>query len=149
MAFLSVRQRSFIEEYLKDFSPQKAAERAGYHKNYGSALLRQEAVKNEMERRRSLGLSNEGMVRERLLGELASIAFAHESEGFKLADKFKALELLGKQLGMFGSKNGGAAPCDEEIGGFSDSEAARLDMENIEISELLRLAFGHEEKDES
>ena len=119
MAKLTERQKRFVEEYLVDLNASQAAIRAGYSKNtsksIGSQLLKhaeiQTAIQEGMQKRQQRTEITQDMV----VDELKAVAFAEAADSvdseLKYANKLKALELLGKHLGMFTDKvehSGGA-----------------------------------------
>ncbi|QOX64231.1 terminase small subunit [Anoxybacterium hadale] len=83
MARLTVKQQRFVDEYLIDSNATQAAIRAGYSTNTAEQLGYQQ-------------LQNSS-VRARVDEALA----VRSKREIKFADKLKALELLGKHLGMF------------------------------------------------
>lgn len=137
---LTSKQQRFVEEYPTDCNPEAAAIRAGFSKasarQTGQRLMRLPAVQAallqyEMEQQQS-----HAVTRERVLQELAGMAFANGSDFCRIEDgvvltadvaalpaekraaiqtiregkngpeivaydKLKALELLGKHLGLF------------------------------------------------
>lgn len=103
---MTEKQRRFAEEYLVDMNAAEAARRAGYKgKSTGSHLLGELEVRRAVEdgiRRRA----ERSVVRqENVLRELAEVAFGEASDEsgarVKFASKLRALELLGKHLGIF------------------------------------------------
>lgn len=141
------RELRFADEYLVDFDAKNAALRAGYSaktaKNASAWIKPDNPAKprlRELIDRRLAEMSRRsGVTAERVLRELAKVAFADVSdivdpvtgklldsaersdtaavagirvkrgEAFceyevKLCDKMRALELLGKQIGMFAEK---------------------------------------------
>jgi len=109
MAKLTDKQRRFVEEYLVDLNATQAAIRAGYSertadrigpellgKSWVSAAI-QEAI-NQRSRRTEI-------TQDRVLNELAIVAFGEGSDEkdstLRYANKLRALELIGKHLGMF------------------------------------------------
>ena len=103
------RQERFVREYLVDLCAAKAARRAGYsHKNarsIGCRLLKKEEIQREVARAMELEKEDAALRREQVIEELKSVAFASASDAsgaeLKVAQKLKALELLGKHLGLF------------------------------------------------
>jgi phage terminase small subunit len=97
------KQEKFLAEYLKDFNGTAAARRLGYTE--GSArttayrFLRSPAVREALARE----LTKPSPAR--VIAELQAVAFAEGSDengsATKLASKLRALELLGKHLGLF------------------------------------------------
>ncbi len=100
---LTAREEAFVAEYRKDFNGAAAARRMGYSE--GSArgaahrFLRSEAVRKALEKDLIVPFPN------RVVEELHAIAFSEGSDEtgakVKMASKLKALELLGKHLGLF------------------------------------------------
>lgn len=109
---LTLKQERFVAEYLVDLNATQAAIRAGYSaKNadkIGPELLGktrvsealQAAIKERSERTR--------ITQEQVIEEIGRVAFAEAADyadaALKYANKLKALELLGKHLGMFTDK---------------------------------------------
>lgn len=105
---LTAKQERFVQEYLIDFKAKDAAIRAGYSRGpdgrsaeqYASQLLKLPQVKLAVEA---------GQAKTRKKGQI-SIAWVlkrliHESKtAEKDAARVKALELVGKHLGMFAEK---------------------------------------------
>ena len=106
---MTARQERFVREYLVDLCAAKAARRAGYsHKNarsIGCRLLKKEEIQREVARAMELETKDAALRREQVIEELKSVAFASASDAsgaeLKVAQKLKALELLGKHLGLF------------------------------------------------
>ena len=100
---MTPREAAFLKEYLKDLNGTAAARRLGYSE--GSAkttayrFLRSPRVKEALAK--ELLKPSPG----RVIGELQTIAFSEGSDEngakVKMASKLKALELLGKHLGLF------------------------------------------------
>ena len=144
MAKLTAKQNKFVEEYLIDLNATQAAIRAGYSpKNAGKIgheLL--EKTRNEIDRAIAERSRRTGINQDRVLRELAKIAFVNPNDVInfrdatvkmtseenlaaiasikvkeipgeygdaterevKLYDKLRALDLLGRHLGMFKDK---------------------------------------------
>ena len=130
---LSPKQAAFVAEYLIDLNATRAAIRAGYSERTagwtGCRLLRNAAVREAVEREQARRAERTGITADRVLAELANIAFADprdlmewgpdgvtlkdsaslaevaEGSGgtlrLKKHDKVKALELLARHIGMF------------------------------------------------
>lgn len=101
---LTDKQARFCEEYLIDLNATQAAIRAGYSEK----TAREQAAQNlsklniqekiaELKAERS---KRTEMTQDSVIQELAAVARA-EVKGVRAVDKLKALELLGKHLGMF------------------------------------------------
>lgn len=109
---MTQKQWLFAQEYLVDLCGAAAARRAGYSakgaRNAAWRLLRdpevRKTVKEEMEKRaKRVQLQQEDVVQE-----LRNVAFAEASDesgaAVKYASKLRALELLGKHMGIFEGK---------------------------------------------
>lgn len=100
---MTAREEAFVAEYRKDFNGAAAARRMGYSegsaKTTACRLLRSEAVRKALEEELVTLFPN------RVVEELHAIAFSEGSDEtgakVKMASKLKALELLGKHLGLF------------------------------------------------
>lgn len=146
MAKLNDKQQKFVEEYLIDLNATQAAIRAGYSsktaKEQGARLLTNANILGVLERALAERSRRTGINQDRIVNELAKIAFVKitdvadkdgkiktdadeedlaciesikvkrsssengcsEEREVKLASKMKALELLGKHLGMWNDK---------------------------------------------
>lgn len=136
------KQERFCEEYMIDLNATQAAIRAGYSpktaQQQSTRLLLNVLVQNRIAQLQAEQSRRTGVSADRVVRELARIAFANASDlidpetasvkldasrddlaavqsikvktfgedglehEFKLADKLKALDLLGRHLGMFG-----------------------------------------------
>ena len=145
---LTDKQQRFVEEYLIDLNATQAAIRAGYKRSEytdtnANKILENTRVAEEIEKRIAERSKRTGINQDRVILELARIAFVNPQnvidpedasvrpdaseddlaciqsvkvktmDGEKgssterevrLADKMRALELLGKHLGMFKDK---------------------------------------------
>lgn len=103
MPKLTEKQKRFCEEYLIDLNATQAAIRAGYkNPEIGRQIITKNNVSeylNSLMKKRS---ENTGVTAEKVVKELESIAFIETEITGK--EKIKALELLGKHLGMFKDK---------------------------------------------
>ena len=103
MPKLTEKQKRFCEEYLIDLNATQAAIRAGYkNPEIGRQIITKNNVSeylNSLMKKRS---ENTGVTAEKVVKELESIAFTKTEITGK--EKIKALELLGKHLGMFSEK---------------------------------------------
>ena len=156
---MTQKQKRFIEEYLIDLNATQAAIRAGYSpdtaQQTGSENLSKPVIRTCIDRAMAERSKRTGVNAERVVQELAKIAFVNAAEvidpktatvkedalpedtaaiqsvkvktfgedglerEIKMADKIKALELLGKHLGMFKDKL--------ELSGSLDTEKTKLD----------------------
>lgn len=132
---LTPKQMRFVDEYMVDFNATQAAIRAGYKAKtahvIGAENLRKPKIAEEIARRQKDLQRRTEVSQDRVVKELARIAFADASvvcvtdfdnltddqraaiQGIrptnfgweiKLCDKIKALELLGRHIGMFNDK---------------------------------------------
>ena len=106
---MTARQERFIREYLVDLCAAKAARRAGYSiknaRSIGCRLLKKEEIQRKVAQAMELETKDAQLRREQVIEELKAVAFAAASDAsgaeLKVAQKLKALELLGKHLGLF------------------------------------------------
>jgi phage terminase small subunit len=154
---MNPRQQRFVQEYLVSLNATKAAIAAGYSERsahvHGCKLLKEPKVAAEIAVQQRAAADRAGISVDRVIQELARIAFANmedfarfggdavdlvdsgsltreqlaavaelgqtaskygNSVRFKLHDKIRAVELIGKHLGMFVDRHTVAA----EGGGF-------------------------------
>lgn len=99
MAKLTDKQNRFIAEYLVDFNATQAATRAGYSPKTAAAqaarLLVNANIQAEIQKRQGKIQAKLGISQERIIQELASIAFANG------ADFAEVIELGGLQTVTF------------------------------------------------
>ena len=103
------KQERFVQEYLLDLNGAAAARRAGYSVKSAAGtavrLLAQEDVKLAVSHAMEERAEKCSIRQENVLKELGNIAFGQASDAsgaaVKLGSKLRALELLGKHLGMF------------------------------------------------
>ena len=119
---LTAKQQRFVDEYLVDLNATQAALRAGYSprsaRSIGPELLEKPAVAQAVAAAVGERAGRTGITQDRVVEELSNIAFAQAGDrsdaGLKVSNKLKALELLGKHLGMFDGR--GAQAPDRETG---------------------------------
>lgn len=147
MAKLTAKQQRFVDEYLIDLNATQAAIRAGYStstaQEQGYQLLQKTSVSEAITKAMAERSRRTGISQDRVLQELARIAFVNPNDVInpedasirldateddlaciqavkvktmdsekgtsmerevRLNDKMKALELLGKHLGIFTDK---------------------------------------------
>ncbi len=105
------KRARFVEEYLVDFNGTQAAIRAGYSArtaySQASRLLNDVKVQAELERRRRDLIERTELSQDRVLEEVRRLAFHPIQPGIHSASqKIRALELLGRYLGMWDGKGG-------------------------------------------
>lgn len=113
MAGLTAKQQRFVEEYLVDLNATQAAIRAGYKAKtaavIGSENLKKPYVKAEIQKRQQEKSNKTGITQERVLNELAKVAFADAADNptadLRYTNKLRALEMLAKHLGLFERSN--------------------------------------------
>lgn len=172
MAKLTDKQKRFVDEYMVDLNATAAARRAGYKDpNIGRQLITKNNVSAEIQKRQAKLRGKLEITQERVLEELAAIAFANGTnfatitrnglvrltptedvseekkkavasikEGqygteIKLHDKVRALELLGKHLGVFDSGNGPGNEQENNIFEVID-QSTREEIDTDEIPEI-------------
>lgn len=124
MPKLTDKQKRFCEEYLIDLNATQAALRAGYSKrtaySIGDENLKKPEIQNYLSELMKKRSERTGIKADDIINELKSVAFTETNITGK--EKIKALELLGKHLGLF--SNGGSddskvlEKLDEVLGGI-------------------------------
>ncbi len=103
MSKLTEKQKRFCEEYLIDLNATQAAIRAGYkNADIGRQLITKNNVLKYLSELRKEQSNRTGITADTVLKELEKIALTDTEITSK--EKIKALELLGKHLGMFNDK---------------------------------------------
>ena len=110
MKEISEKRKRFCSEYLKDFNVRQAALRAGYSENMAKTttykFLKDPFILQFLKSMKVEHIEKAQLTVEAVLSEIQSIAFAiADGDLIKTADKLKALELLGRNLGMFSDKD--------------------------------------------
>ena len=104
------QDRRFCEEYLIDLNATQAALRAGFAPTTARCAStwinaknpKKPAVRAEIDRLMAERSRRTGVSADRVVQELSQIAFADGEEGsVRMQDKIRALELLGKHMGLF------------------------------------------------
>lgn len=123
MPKLTDKQKRFCEEYLIDLNATQAAIRAGYSEKTADRIanqnLRKIEVQQYVQKLMTERSEQTGVTAEKVIKELKKIAFSDAEITGK--EKMKALELLGKHLGMFtaGADNSETLKkLDEVLGGI-------------------------------
>lgn len=107
---LTEKQKRFCEEYLIDLNATQAYIRAGYSAKKkdtarveSSKLLTKPNIQNYISELQKFQSERTGITADNVLKELQKVAFADADISGK--EKIKALELLGKHLGLFAEQN--------------------------------------------
>lgn len=99
---LTPKQARFVHEYLVDLNATQAAIRAGYKKKnayqIGSENLRKPQIQAALQEARESREKSSMITAEWVLKEISKIA---ENQEEAARDRLKALELIGKHLGMW------------------------------------------------
>lgn len=122
---LTDKQKRFCEEYLVDLNATQAAIRAGYSERTAEQiaykLVKKSSVSEYLRSLKEKRSSRTEITADRVLAAIAEIGFGK----FQAKDRLKALELLGKHLGLFtaGADNSAALEKLDEVlgkieGGF-------------------------------
>lgn len=109
MARLTEKQKRFVAEYLVDLNATQAAIRAGYSEKtaeqIGYQLLQKTSVQVAIQEAQDERSKRTEITQDMVVDELRAVAFAkagdYTDSTLKYSNKLKALELLGKHLGMF------------------------------------------------
>ena len=103
---LTDKQKRFCEEYLIDLNVTQSAIRAGYSEktaySIGNENLKKPEIQNHISKLMEIQSRRTGITADKIIDELGKVAFADTEISGK--EKIKALELLGKHLGMFDNK---------------------------------------------
>ena len=104
---LNAKQSLFVQEYLIDKNATRAAKAAGYSAKSAYSVGHENLRKPDIKKAIELGLKAQAdkadVSADRVLQELAAIAFS-EWPDHNVSGKLRALELLGKHLGLFTNK---------------------------------------------
>lgn len=108
MAKLTEKQKRFCDEYLIDLNATQAAIRAGYSKKtafaIGSENLRKPLIKERIAERRTEWQERTGITQDRVLKELACIAFSKATDYAKVVEKELSIEVDGQMTKMYDSE---------------------------------------------
>ena len=100
-ALVNSKRTTFIEEYLKDLNATQAAKRAGYSErtaySQGQRLLKDDEIQAVLSEKMQARSERTEVTVDAVVAELSKLGFGEEMP----RDKIRALELLGRHLGMF------------------------------------------------
>lgn len=103
----NAKHERFAREYVIDRNGTKAAARAGYSKAtsvvQASRLLRNAAIAERIVELEEKYLAAADITAERVMEELARIAFAKTNDTVKVSDKNTALRMLAQKFKLIGS----------------------------------------------
>lgn len=103
---LNERQKLFVAEYLKDPNAKGAAIKAGYSEKtaeqIGYQLLQKTSVAEAITKAQQKRERRTEITADKVLKALSDIGFNEDKE--RTTDRLKALELIGKHLGMYTDK---------------------------------------------
>lgn len=173
---LSVRIKTFIVNHLSGMIPVEAVKASGFYgtedelQNVANDLMERDDVIMELRRRRAMAFARADIDHNRMVNELASIAFFDPGDlydvkgellpmhkiperarralevfatgvnvsGIKVCSKIKALEMLGKYMGMFGGKNEIAddTPHAGSVSAFDIEERTKMLLETRKKDEI-------------
>lgn len=99
---LTPKQAAFVREYMIDLNATQAAIRAGYKEKTayqtGAENLRKPQIQQAIQELHKVAEEKCTVTLEWILSQIAAIATDEEA---RTADRLKALELLGKHLGLW------------------------------------------------
>ena len=106
---LTEKQKLFVQEYLVDLNATQAAIRAGYKEKAARSVGAENLTKPDIQKAIQSAIKERqdrtGITQDRVLKELGKVAFADANDSsesdLKYSNKLKALEMLGKHLGIF------------------------------------------------
>lgn len=113
MTKLNAKQRLFVKHYIATLNGAESARRAGYSANSAketaSRLLTNDNIQHAIEEGAKERLEKAGVQAEDVIAEIAKLAMMNGEEleewadkfGMRVADKTKALELLGRYHTLF------------------------------------------------
>lgn len=100
---LNPKQKIFIQHYLQTFNASESCRQAGYSESMATKLMHNPLVSSEINRGINSALKKAKIDDQSVIGQLTQIAFEQSpvEKGMRWSDKLRALELLGKHLGIF------------------------------------------------
>ena len=100
---LNPKQKVFVEVYLQTYNASEACRQSGYSDSMAQKLMQNVLVSNAINQGINQALKKARIDNQSVLGQLTQVAMEQDpiAKGMKWSDKLRALELLGKHLGMF------------------------------------------------
>lgn len=83
-AMLTPKERRFVAAYLEALSVPDAAEQSGHQRKAGRTLVKRPHVRAEIERLTGEIIKKKAVTGERVIAELAKVAFANIDDLFKV-----------------------------------------------------------------
>ena len=100
---LNPKQKVFVEVYLQTYNAAEACRQSGYSESMAQKLMQNVLVSSAINQGINQALKKAKIDNQSVLGQLTQVAMEQDpiAKGMKWSDKLRALELLGKHLGMF------------------------------------------------
>lgn len=100
---LNPKQKLFVEVYLQSYNASEAARQAGYSESMANKLMKNQLVTASINQGINQALKKAKIDNQSVVGQLTQIALEQNpvEKGMRWSDKLRALELLGKHLGLF------------------------------------------------
>ena len=100
---LNPKQKIFIQHYLHTFNAADSCRQAGYSESMATKLMHNPLVSSAINSGINSALKKAKIDDQSVIGQLTQIAFEQSpvEKGMRWSDKLRALELLGKHLGIF------------------------------------------------
>lgn len=140
MSGLTKKQERFVEEYLVDLNATQAAIRAGYSaktaETIGYENLRKPQIQAVIQKAMDQRSKRMAITQDRVLDEIGKVAF-HEAADYadaelKYSSKLKALELLGKHMGLFDGKSAKQEqPENNLLAAITESAQEEIDTDDL------------------
>ena len=120
---LTEKQKRFVAEYLVDLNATQAAIRSGYSEKTAEQMGYQLLQKTSVQKAVQIAIKDRQqrteITQDKVLDELGKVAFSEAADytdsTLKYSNKLRALELLGKHLGMFDGKGAKPESCENNL----------------------------------
>jgi len=129
----------FVEVYLQTYNASESCRQAGYSESMATKLMQNVLVTNAINQGINQALKKAKIDNQSVLGQLTHIAMEQDpvSKGMKWSDKLRALELLGKHLGLFKAEDTSDANVPQVTINF-EGDKEKTDKPSFEIVEYDR-----------